>query len=321
MQGVALRGLLSASLLASLLVMPATRQFASPRTAVDRDVLASRENPWLKKFRRALRPSAAPSEGYVGVEGMRLVTDALRSRSPIEALLVSTSGEKHLERLRPDLETHSTQPIRILKTSDRLFAGVAGTESPQGIAALVQPRPVSFEDLLRSSKPHAPLIATLVSVQDPGNVGTILRAAEAFGATGAATCSFGSLGTAHPHSPKALRASAGSSLRLPILHGVGVAIFLTQLRLANVKIYAATADNMGSNLPAGALPILSPWELNWKDAVALLIGNEGVGLPEGIARSADALVRIPLSNSVESLNAAIAAAVLLYEAARQRRRP
>ncbi len=302
---------------ASLLVMPPFRQVARSPAVPAPELLTSRENHWLKKFRVALRTGAGDPSGYVGVEGVRLVEDALRSRLPIEAVLISVAGEKHLERLRPCLESAAAAPIRILRTTNRLFAAVTDTESPQGIAALVKPDAVSFDDLLRAAGLRAPLLVTLVAVQDPGNVGTILRAAEAFGATGAATCSFENSGTANPHSPKALRASAGSSLRLPILHAVGISIFLTQLRLARVKIYAATA----SAAQTGALPILSPWEANWRDPVAFLIGNEGAGLPDEIERSADALLRIPISKSVESLNAGLAAAVLLYEAARQRSRP
>jgi len=301
---------------ASLLVMPAVRPFGQSRDAAAADLVTGRENHWLKKFRMALR-GGGTTDDYVGVEGARLVEDALRSALPVEALLVSAAGEKHLERLRPYLTGISAGSTRILRTTNRLFDGVADTESPQGVAALVKPRTVSFDDLLRTPSSGAPLIVTLVGVQDPGNVGTILRSAEAFGATAAATCAFGRLGCANPYSPKALRSSAGSSLRLPILHGVGISILLTQLRLARVKVYAAAAATAMRSAP----PTLLPWEADWSDSIALLIGNEGAGLPEEIELSANALLRIPLIKTVESLNAAVAAAVLLYEAARQRSRP
>lgn len=296
--------------------MNATRQSAGGAAAGD-ERITSRENQWLKEFRLALRGGLATSRGFIGVEGVRLVEEALRSGLQVEALLASASGERHLERLQSDLQARRGDSIRILRTTDRLFAGVTDTETPQGVAALVAPRAVSFDDLVRSPANGLPLIVVLVGVQDPGNVGTILRTAEAFGASGVATCTSGTSGTANPHSPKALRASGGSALRLPILHGVGISILLAQLRLAGFKIIAATsADNSG-----GAPPVFLPWEMNWKEPVALLIGNEGAGLPEEIERSADALLRIPLAESVESLNAAVAAAVLLYEAARQRRAP
>ena len=294
---------------------------ASPRQSAGAtpagEVISSRENQWLKEFRLALRGGLATSRGLIGVEGMRLVEEALRSGLHVEALLAGASGEKHLEHLRPVLGERREGAVRILRTTDRLFAGVADTETPQGIAALVQPRAASFDDLIRSPATGAPLIVVLVGVQDPGNVGTIIRAGEAFGASGIATCSSAASGTANPHSPKALRASAGSALRLPILHGVGISILLAQLRVAGVRVFAATSASDSTGVPR----VLSPWEAAWKDAVALLIGNEGSGLPEEVERSADARLRIPLAERVESLNAAVAAAVLLYEAARQRRMP
>ena len=296
--------------------MTAARQSAGAAPAKG-EVIASRENQWLKEFRLALRGGLATSRGLIGVEGARLVEEALRSGLHVEALLVSASGERHLERLRPYLQEQRRAGLRVLRTTDRLFAGVADTETPQGVAALVAPRAASFDDIVRSPSAGALLIVVLVGVQDPGNVGTILRTGEAFGATAVATCASGTSGTANPHSPKALRASAGSALRLPILHGVGISIVLTQLRLAGVKIIAATSSRQSGGTP----PVFSPWEINWRDPVALLIGNEGGGLPEEIERSADALLRIPLAEPVESLNAAAAAAVLLYEAARQRRAP
>ena len=250
----------------------------------------------------------------VGVEGLRMVEAALGSGLRIEALLVSDAGERHMARLAPLLKSDT----QVLRTSDRLFAGVADTRTPQGIAALVQARQATLEDLLRDCA----LVAVLVGVQDPGNVGTILRAAEAFGATGAATCSTNELGTADPFGPKALRASAGSALRLPVLHGQPVASLLSQMRTAGVKLYAATKESSGQTELSGP-PVLRPWEADWKLSAAILIGNEGAGLPDDIVRVADACVSIPHAAAttpvgVESLNAAMAASVLLYEAMRQR---
>jgi TrmH family RNA methyltransferase len=198
----------------------------------------------------------------------------------------------------------------------------------------------------------------LAGVQDPGNVGTILRTAAAFGATGAVTTASGQSGTASPFSPKALRASAGAALHLPILAGMSLPILLTQLRVANVRTLATSvhektdsssagahvAANVGARFSAsqpaerGSAPLpvgaqhpaphlaeisdtrpLAPWEVNWCEPVALLVGNEGAGLPEEVERSADARIRIPMASGIESLNAAAAAAVLFYEAARQRK--
>jgi RNA methyltransferase, TrmH family len=303
----------------------------APRTSAAPAAITSRENRWLKEFRLALRGGLPTESGFVGVEGVRLVEEALRSACPIAAVLFSESGERHRERLAPLIDRPEIA-IPILRTTDRLFEGVADTEHPQGVAALVKPRAASFDDLLRVGEGVcSPLLVVLAGVQDPGNVGTILRTASAFGATGAVTAASGQSGTASPFSPKALRASAGAALHLPILAGMSLPILLAQLRVANVRTLAAVVGvRFSASQPVGAqhaapelgeiATALAPWEVDWCEPVALLVGNEGAGLPEDVERSADARIRIPMSSGVESLNAAAAAAVLFYEAARQRSR-
>ena len=285
------------------------------RTSAAAAAITSRDNRWLKEFRLALRGGLPTESGFVGVEGVRLVEEALRSGCAIEAVLFSESGERHHERLAPLIDRPEIA-IPILRTTDRLFEGVADTEHPQGVAALVKPRAASFDDLLRVSEGVcSPLLVVLAGVQDPGNVGTILRTASAFGATGAVTAASGQSGTASPFSPKALRASAGAALHLPVLAGMSLPILLAQLRIANVRTLASCVHESAD----GEKPLLAPWEVDWCEPVALLVGNEGAGLPEEVERSADARIRIPMSSGVESLNAAAAAAVLFYEAARQRK--
>jgi RNA methyltransferase, TrmH family len=277
-------------------------------------VLSSRDNRWLKTFRMALRGGLPTESGCVGVEGVRLVEEALRSGCHIEAVLFSESGERHRGRLSPLIDRPEIA-FPLLRTTDRLFEGLADTEHPQGVAALVQPRTTAFDDLLHTPPSAcAPLLVVLVGVQDPGNVGTIIRTAAAFGATGAVTSASGQSGTASPFSPKALRASAGAALHLPILPGMSLPILLTQFRIAGVRTLATCAHDSQESTQ----PLLAPWEINWCEPVALLVGNEGAGLPEEVERSADARIRIPMVSGVDSLNAAAAAAVLFYEAARQR---
>jgi TrmH family RNA methyltransferase len=327
------------------------------RAANGSATLTSRDNRWLKEFRLALRGGLPTESGCVGVEGVRLVEEALRSGCRIEAVLFSESGERHHERLAP-LTDRAEMAFPVLRTTDRLFEGLADTEHPQGVAALVQPRPASFDDLLRTTNDAcSPLLVVLAGVQDPGNVGTILRTAAAFGATGAVTTASGQSGTASPFSPKALRASAGAALHLPILAGMSLPILLAQLRVANVRTLATSVHEKTDAASAGApgayvvarfsasqpVPLgaqrhpegtrgnaapplaeistapLAPWEVDWCEPVALLVGNEGAGLPEEVERSADARIRIPMASGIESLNAAAAAAVLFYEAARQRK--
>jgi len=317
------------------------------RPANDSALLTSRDNRWLKEFRMALRGGLPTESGFVGVEGIRLVEEALRSGCPIQAVLFSESGQRHHERLAPLID-RPEMAFPTLRTTDRLFEGLADTEHPQGVAALVKPRETSFDDFVRTPESVcAPLLVVLAGVQDPGNVGTILRTAAAFGATGAATAASGVSGTASPYSPKALRASAGAALHLPILAGMSLAILLTQFKIAGIRTLASSVrENVGSPPPDvgaryavpsahesdavvgarfgaspsgdAAPPLLAPWEVDWCQPVALLVGNEGAGLPEEIERSADARIRIPMASGVESLNAAAAAAVVFYEAARQR---
>jgi RNA methyltransferase, TrmH family len=310
---------------------------APPRVS---ESIESRENRWLKRFRAGLsgeplrvrageslrRGESSPIQGQIqgeiaGVEGARLVETALRSGVEILAILFGETGAKHIAKLEPWIPAEA----RLLRTTDRLFASASGTETPQGIAALVRPRVGTFDDLVRG----IPLVLVLAGVQDPGNVGTLVRTAEAFGATGIAACAAGAIGTANPYAPKALRASAGSALRIPILRGISAPVLLAQLRIAGVRICAACpedAANGGSG--DGARKPLAPWEIDWRAPAALLVGNEGAGLPVDLVHSADAIVRIPHAlhantaqhedSPNESLNAAVAGSILLYEAARQR---
>jgi RNA methyltransferase, TrmH family len=312
----------------------------STRPANDSALLASRENRWLKEFRMALRGGLPTQDGFVGAEGVRLVEEVLRSGCAIRAVLFSESGERHHERLAPLIDRPELA-FPTLRTSDRLFEGLADTEHPQGVAALVKPRETSFDDLVRTpATACAPLLVVLAGVQDPGNVGTVLRTAAAFGATGAVTAASGISGSASPYSPKALRASAGAALHLPILAGMSLPVLLAQLKIRGVHTLASSSREpppsvVGAQLfsepsRGNATPFLgkahrehpsstlAPWEVDWCQPVALLVGNEGAGLSEEVTRSADARIRIPMAVGVESLNAAAAAAVLFYEAARQR---
>ncbi len=176
------------------------------------------------------------------------------------------------------------------------------TESPQPIAALVEPPDWTWAHLLGGPGSTAPLLVVLAELQDPGNLGAILRSAEAFGADGVLSLP----GTVSAWNPKAVRASAGSVFRLPVL-ATSEAEALAHLRKAGVKIWATTVRGAQ---PADLVDLAGP--------VALLIGNEGNGVPPDLAAKADGALTISCPGPVESLNAAVAASVLLYEASRQR---
>lgn len=280
------------------------------------DIITSRENKWLKIFRAGLRGTGPTGDDALAVEGRKLVEDSLRSGLEAVALLVSESGERELEHiLRAASESVMGIPrARVLRTTDKLFESVAGTETPQGVAALFRQPVWQFEDVLRGAASadgvylaRAPLLVVMAAVQDPGNVGTMVRSAEAFGATGAVT----TRGSADPWSPKAVRASAGSALRLPLLRGMAIPVLIAQLRVAEVKIVAASSRVTGEG--AGVA------EADLREAVAIFIGNEGAGLPPEVEHAADARISIPIAERVESLNAGIAGSIVLYEAAKERK--
>ena len=289
------------------------------------ELLTSRDNRWLKEFRVALRGGVATASGAVGVEGVRLVEEALGSGCSIEAVLFSECGERHRERLAPFVGKKE-MGFPVLQTTDRLFEGIADTEHPQGVAALVVPRKVELEDVLATPEGVcAPLMVVLAGVQDPGNVGTIVRTAAAFGATGVVTAATGQSGTASPFAPKALRASAGAALHLPVLSGMALGILLTQLKLNGIRTVASCVHEEAAGTARDSGAAMAPWEVEWCEPIALLVGNEGAGLPEEVVRSADGRIHIPMATlpssgqaRVESLNAAAAATVVLYEAYRQR---
>jgi RNA methyltransferase, TrmH family len=269
-------------------------------------VITSKDNRWLKLFRAGLQGGGPKAGEAIAVEGPKLIDDALRAGLEAEALLVSTSGEESAQRilLAASATDDGISPSRILRTTDKLFESVAGTQTPQGVAALFRQPAFEMKDVLGSDGPA--LVVVLVGVQDPGNVGTAIRSAEAFGATGA----IATRGTGNPWSPKALRASAGSALRLPTLSGLAIPALLAQLRGAKLKIIAS----MSSENPKAA----SLADVALGKACAIFVGSEGAGLPDEIIEAADATIAIPMAGNIESLNAGVAASILLYEAARQR---
>ncbi|WP_420239480.1 TrmH family RNA methyltransferase [Telmatobacter bradus] len=256
--------------------------------------IESKQNPRLKQLRRALtHPAQRPGE-LAGIEGPNLVEEALHAGLRVDSIFVADGHEALLEPLPLDPETE------VLLLDRALLNSALTTEAPQPIAALVEPPFFGWEDLLPAGK--TPLLLVLAGVQDPGNLGTILRSAEAFGATGVVALP----GTVSPWNTKSIRASAGSFFRLPFLTCSVVECF-AKLNAAGVHIW--TTDVREAQ-PAPAADLAQP--------TAILIGNEGNGVPAAIAARAHAALTIPCPGPVESLNAAVAASILLYEASCQR---
>ncbi len=257
--------------------------------------IASAANPLVKDVRRAIARGGLTSDGWCVAETPHLLEEALRSGLEAHAVLVAESA---LDEVRSLIEG-----LRVAVLPDPLFASVAATHTPQGVMALVSPPVWTMNDLFRAPA----LIVILDELQDPGNAGAIVRAAEAFGATGVMFLK----GTASPHNPKMLRASAGSLFRVPVAHGFEMACAWETLLERKAQIFAAVPPHAGS-IPIDAADFTAD--------CALVIGNEARGVsPAWRDRHGCRDVSIP-TVGVESLNAAVATGILLYEVRRQRSR-
>jgi TrmH family RNA methyltransferase len=259
------------------------------------ETITSAANPLLKDVRRASQRGSLMDQGCAVAESFHLAEEALRSGCEVHAVLAAESAVAAVERL-PGIAG-----VRFIMVPDRLFQSISATENAQGVMALVVPRQWKLDDVFAG----CPLVVVLDAMQDPGNTGAILRAAEAFGASGAMLLK----GTASPHNPKTLRAAAGSLFRLPFVHGLDAGAARDALQQRQTAIYAAVpARSGGSSRPAD--------EADFDRPCALAIGSEAHGVSPEL-RDAALEVSIP-TRVVESLNAAVAAGILLYEARRQR---
>ncbi len=257
--------------------------------------VASRQNARVKELRRAFHDAAPNPAGEVAIEGMHLLEEAIRAGLRLQTVFFSESARERAHKLLPQLSSHTETSL----LPDEVFASAVPTETPQGVAALVK---VKQRELIDAFAPQPALVVIAAGLQDPGNLGTIARSAEAFGATGLLLVER----TVSPWNWKAVRASAGSMFRLPTVK-VEIVKALEHARASGVRVLA-TSSHKGTMIA----------DVDLRVPVALIVGNEGAGIPKDILAQADEIVAIPQSSKVESLNAAIAASVILYEAARQR---
>lgn len=259
-------------------------------------IVQSKQNPRLKELRKAIARPGRDTHGCVGIEGPHLLEEAVRAGLRVACVFVAQDAQSMAEHLPVPSETE------VLIVPRPLLDSVLQTETPQPVAALVEMPDWTWAHVLRGRGSWDPLVIVLAGIQDPGNVGTILRSAEAFGASGILALP----GTVNQWNPKAVRASAGSIFRLPVLSAT-LDECLPNLRESGMRILTTTVH--------GAEPADM---INFTGPVALVIGNEANGVPEEIAAHADSRVTIPCPGPVESLNAAVATSILLYEACRQR---
>jgi len=253
--------------------------------------LSSAKNPRLQAIRRAVTSGRATGEGHIAIEGPRLLREALHSSWRIEQVLVTANGHDRHSELVSQIDAET------IEISARAFESLAGTENSQEIMALVTPRASAWADCLKG--PGVSVI--LDSVQDPGNAGTIVRSAEAFGAAGLIFLE----GSVRVANGKFLRATAGSIFRMPFLENRNRTDLLARLRTSDRKLYALMAQAR-----------LSVSEADLRQSCAIVVGSEAHGVSPELRAWAEAL-RIPTAQ-VESLNAGVACSIALFEAARQR---
>jgi RNA methyltransferase, TrmH family len=263
-----------------------------------------RHNPLVKQLRQAFSRGELTESGDCAIEGLRILEEAIRSGLRFGAVFFRESAQDRAERLLPQIGAQ----VETLLLPDKLFDSLVPSESPQGVAALVRLKEFSIEDVIERLQVGP--IVVLAGLQDPGNLGTILRSSEAFGSAGVVLGE----GTVSPFNSKVVRASAGSVFRLPMIHNHGKAKKgkleeISEKLQANGVRLIATSSHKGTALDQADL----------KGSCAIFFGNEGSGLPREVMAKMDEFVSIPHAQQVESLNAGVAASIVLYEAARQRK--
>jgi TrmH family RNA methyltransferase len=280
--------------------MPRTSESA-PRGQQRLRRIEGRHNALVKELRQAFARAERTEDGHCAVEGLRIVEEAIRSGLRFRAVFFKESAQNLAERLLPQIGAN----VDTLLLPDKLFDDAVPSETPQGVAALVRLKEFSLADVLERFQ-VGPMIV-LAGLQDPGNLGTILRSAEAFGSAGVVLGE----GTVSPFNSKVIRASAGSIFRLPVVLAKAAGEldqFSATLRAQAVRLIA-TSSHKGTPIDQASLA----------GPIAVFIGSEGSGLPRAVLAQADELIAIPHTPQVESLNAGVAGSIVLYEAARQRR--
>jgi TrmH family RNA methyltransferase len=279
------------------------------------ETISSRQNAIVKRFRDLARASRVSARGEhaahaglsteVLLDGEHLVQEAIACDIPIEVAAFSDRQLDNVLSPTAQIAKDVTQRGgRVLAVDDQILAAMSPVQHPSGVVAIARARPADVR-VVMSAVSELPLVLVLASVQDPGNVGAIVRTAAAFGASGVIALG----GTANPFSWKALRGAMGGTFRLPIASRATLPDVIGAAQEQSVRLVAA--------VPRGGTPLP---DLDLRRPTAIVLGGEGSGLPPVAMTAMHETVTIPMRKPVESLNVAIAAALLLYEASRQRQR-
>ena len=256
--------------------------------------ITSRQHAVVKTFRRVARGDAR----FALLDGWHLVSDALAADVRVDTLALTAQARRSEN--DPIIDRARALGASIVEVSTTVMDALSPVRTPTGVAAIVERPSVAIPALFG---PSPALIVLAIDMQDPGNVGAVIRAAEAGGATGLAFAGE----SADPWGWKALRAAMGSTFRIPVVTTDNVAMLFETLQQAGVTVLAT--------MPRGGV---SMHDVDLRRDVALMMGGEGGGLSQNVMAAADAVVSIPMRGRAESLNVAVAAALLVYEARRQR---
>jgi TrmH family RNA methyltransferase len=255
--------------------------------------ITSRQHTIVKTFRAVARDSSS----QLLLDGWHLLAEAVRTGVTVESIAVSGEPAPSNARL---LERATRGGIEVVTVSPKVLDAISPVRSPSGVVALARRPQISMPALL---SPPPALVLAIAGVQDPGNVGSAIRAAAGGGATGVACDGL----SADPFGWKALRASMGSVFHLPVTRIANMSAAVDEWRAGGLTI-VATTPRAGQSI----------YEMDWRQPIAILMGGEGAGLPAALAEAADVQVTIPMRAPVESLNVAVAAALMIFEARRQR---
>jgi TrmH family RNA methyltransferase len=263
------------------------------------DAITSRQNAVVKRF-RALARTAPTAAGEILLDGAHLIHEALGAHVAVD---VAVFAQPQLDR-SPALSELSRRVTatggRVVVASEHVFSAMAPVRQPSGVVAIARAKPVALATAFQGP---TPLVLIVAGVQDPGNVGAIIRSAAALGATAVVATE----GSANPFGWKALRGAMGATFRISVVAAASLDDVMAAARSFGVSLVAA--------VPRGGTPLP---DARLADGCALVVGGEGGGLPEAVIAAARAQITIPMRGQIESLNVAIAAAVVLYEASRQR---
>jgi TrmH family RNA methyltransferase len=268
------------------------------------ETVASLNNAVVKTFRSLARHRHRDGEPLL--EGEHLVAEALRARVRVTtaalASRVLARGGNQQSQVRALADRLVAQGARVVAVGENVMAAMSPVQTPSGIVAIAEYTPPALDQVLDSERP---LIVLLAGVQDPGNLGAVVRTAEAAGATGLIACA----PSADPYGWKALRGGMGSTFRLPVPERVPFPDALVAVRRRQIPIVAAVPRHG-----------ISMYDFDFTKPVVVVLGAEGPGLGEDLLEQVDHRVTIPMKRPVESLNVAVSAALILYEASRQRSR-